>query len=83
MILTCRGQLLKNQFINRLVDMDDEDIPSYAMIFYQRLSKLQEASDSLRVNVYYNLCEDYYNAESLYKRRKSIYRRLKNGNEKS
>ena len=25
MILTCRGQLLKNQFINRSVDMDDED----------------------------------------------------------
>ena len=26
MILTCPGQLLKNQFINRSADMDNEDI---------------------------------------------------------
>ena len=68
-----------NEFLDESLDMDDEDIPPYAMIFYQRLSKLQEASDSLRIKGYYDLCEDYYNAESLYERRKSIYRRLKNG----
>lgn len=72
-----------NELLEDSFDMTEDSIPPFAMIFYQRLSKLQEASDSLRVKGYYNVCEDYYNAESLYQRRKSIYRRLKNGNEKS
>jgi|TARA_R100000773_G_C4192797_1_gene98086 hypothetical protein len=72
-----------NELLDDSLDMEEDSTPSYAMIFFQRLSKLQEASDSLRVKGYYNICEDYYDAGSLYERRKSIYRRLKNGNEKS
>lgn len=72
-----------NELLDDSLDMEEDSTPSYAMIFFQRLSKLQEASDSLRVKGYYDICEDYYDAESLYERRKSIYRRLKNGDEKS
>ena len=72
-----------NELLDESLDMEEDSSPPYAMIFFQRLSKLQEASDSLRIKGYYNVCEDYYDAGSLYERRKSIYRRLKNGNEKS
>ena len=72
-----------NELLDGSLDMEEDSSPPYAMIFFQRLSKLQEASDSLRIKGYYNICEDYYDAGSLYERRKSIYRRLKNGNEKS
>ena len=72
-----------NELLDDSLDMEEDSTPSYAMIFFQRLSKLQEASDSLRVKGDYIICEDYYDAGSLYERRKSIYRRLKNGNEKS
>ena len=72
-----------NELLDDSLDMEEDSGPTYAMIFFQRLSKLQEASDSLRMKGYYNVCEDYYNAGSLYERRKSIYRRLKNGDEES
>ncbi len=58
------------------------DVP-YAMIFLQRLSKLQEASNTLRIKGYYNYAENYYNGSKLYENRKTLFRRLKNGNEKS
>ena len=50
---------------------------SYAMIFLQRLTKLQEASDALRVKGYYKNCEEYYDSEQLYENRRFLYRRLK------
>jgi len=50
---------------------------SYAMIFLQRLTKLQEASDALRVKGYYNNCEEYYDSSQLYENRKFLYRRFK------
>lgn len=66
---------------NELLDSDDfestVDTP-YAMIFLQRLTKLQESSDLLRMKGYYNLCEKYYGAEFLYEKRQQFYRRLKN-----
>ena len=70
-----------NELLEDSFDVEDDDTPPFAMIFLQRLSKLQEASNSLRIKGYYDVCEDYYNAESLYERRKSIYRRLKNDEE--
>ena len=68
--------------------LDDEDFEStvdtpYAMIFLQRLSKLQEASDALRLKGYYENCEEYYGSSDLYENRKNLYRRLKRGTEKS
>ena len=62
--------------------LDDEGFAStidtsYAMIFLQRLTKLQEASDALRVKGYYDNCEKYYDFSQGYAKRKSLYRRLK------
>lgn len=68
--------------------LDDSEFDStidqpYAMIFLQRLSKLQEASNTLRMKGYYKIAEKYYNGTDLYKNRERLYRRLKNGDEKS
>jgi len=68
--------------------LDDTEFDStidqpYAMIFLQRLSKLQEASNTLRIKGYYQIAETYYNGTELYKNRERLYRRLKNGDEKS
>lgn len=65
---------------NELLDSDDFESTvetPYAMIFLQRLTKLQESSDLLRMKGYYNLCEKYYGAEMLYEKRQNLYRRLK------
>ena len=64
-----------NDLLDDKIEMTDEE--PYAMIFLQRLSKLQEASDQLREKGYYNTCEDYYNGSSLYQQRQDYYRRLK------
>jgi len=63
--------------------LEDEDFQStvdvpYAMIFLQRLSKLQESSDALRLKGYYDKCEDYYGSTFLYANRNRLYRKLKN-----
>lgn len=68
--------------------LDDNEFDStidtpYAMIFLQRLSKLQEASNTLRMKGYYKIAEKYYNGKELYNNRERLYRRLINGNEKS
>jgi hypothetical protein len=66
---------------NELLDSDDFESTvktPYAMIFLQRLTKLQESSDLLRMKGYYNLCETYYGAEKLYEKRNNLYRKLKN-----
>ena len=55
------------------------DDNSYAMIFLQRLTKLQEASNVLREKGYYDVCQDYYENEPLYELRAELYRRLRYG----
>lgn len=65
------NELLDNEGFESTVDS------SYAMIFLQRLSKLQEASDTLRKQGYYKDCQEYYNADFLYEQRRQLYRRLK------
>jgi len=66
---------------NELLDNDEFESTveaPYAMIFLQRLTKLQEASDTLRMKGYYDTCQEYYGADNLYQNRVSLYRRLKN-----
>ena len=64
-----------NDLLDDEIEMTDEE--PYAMIFLQRLSKLQEASDQLREKGYYNTCEEYYGGASSYRQRQEYYRRLK------
>jgi len=53
---------------------------NYAMIFVQRLSKLQESAYKIKKNGYYDNYDEEYNASYIFKRREDFYRRLKNGN---
>ena len=64
---------------NELLDNEFESTVEtpYGMVFLQRLSKLQEASDALRVKGYYKIAQQYYDADFLYKQRQDFYRRLK------
>jgi hypothetical protein len=57
--------------------VDDE----YAMIFVQRLSKVQESADKLAEKGYYDKYLEEYNAEEIFQERSDLYRRLKNGDE--
>lgn len=59
--------------------VDDE----YAMIFVQRLSKVQEAADKLAQKGYYDNYLAEYNASEIFEQRANLYRRLKNGDETS
>ena len=52
----------------------------YAMIFVQRLSKLQESAEKLEKQGYYKYFDREITSKELYDRRKFFYRRLKNGN---
>ena len=65
------------------VDFDPVTEVEYAMIFVQRLSKLQVAADKLNKRGYYNSYGSDYNVIDTYSRRETLYRRLKNGNETS
>ena len=56
---------------------------SYAMIFVQRLSKVQEAADKLKQLGYYDQYLEEYDAAELFEKREQLYRRLKNGDEPS
>ena len=53
---------------------------NYAMIFVQRLSKLQESAHKIKKNGYYDNYDEEYNASYIFKRREELYRRLQNGN---
>ena len=53
---------------------------NYAMVFVQRLSKLQESAHKIKKNRYYDNYDEEYNASYIFKRREELYRRLKNGN---
>jgi len=55
----------------------------YAMIFVQRLSKVQEAADKLFKKGYYDNYLKEYDAQEIFNKREQLYRRLKNGNETS
>jgi len=55
----------------------------YAMVFVQRLSKVQEAADKLKEMGYYDAYLAEYDAAELFEKRESLYRRLKHGNESS
>lgn len=57
--------------------VDDE----YAMVFVQRLSKVQESADKLAEKGYYDNYLEEYDAEEIFQKRAKLYRRLKNGNE--
>lgn len=66
---------------NELLEEDDFESTveePYAMIFLQRLTKLQEASNTLRMKGYYDVSQEYYNADHLYENRNRLYRRLMN-----
>jgi hypothetical protein len=67
----------ENELLENSLEMTDDN--SYAMIFLQRLTKLQEASNVLRDKGYYDVCQGYYENEPLYELRANLYRRLKNG----
>jgi hypothetical protein len=57
--------------------VDDE----YAMVFVQRLSKVQESADKLAEKGYYDNYLEEYDAEEIFHKRAELYRRLKNGDE--
>ena len=57
--------------------VDDE----YAMVFVQRLSKVQESADKLAEKGYYKNYLEEYDAEEIFEKRANLYRRLKNGDE--
>jgi len=63
------------------VDFEPHIDAEYAMIFVQRLSKLQEAADKLDKKGYYDTYNGQYNAREIFEKRKNLYRRLKNGDE--
>ena len=49
----------------------------YAMIFVQRLSKVQESADKLAKKGYYDNYLEEYDAEHIFQKRENLYRRLK------
>jgi hypothetical protein len=69
-----------SEFVDE-IDFAPETDARYAMIFVQRLSKLQEAADKLDKKGYYDSYDSEYNAREIYALREELYRRLKNGDE--
>ena len=70
-----------NEFVaDAATDFEPLVDTEYAMIFVQRLSKLQESADKLKKRGYYKVYEQDYNAKELFDHRSTLYRRLKNGN---
>jgi len=55
----------------------------YAMIFLQKLSKVQEAAYTLRELGYYDKYQEDYDVDEIFNQRETLYRRLKNGDETS
>ena len=53
----------------------------YAIIFIQRLSKLQESADMIAKKGYYDQYFEEYDADAIFKKRENFYRRLHNGYE--
>tara|TARA_R110000765_G_scaffold202681_1_gene307958 strand:+ start:2590 stop:2934 length:345 start_codon:yes stop_codon:yes gene_type:complete len=68
------------QDANELIDdgtFEEISDTEYALIFVQRLSKLEEASDKLVGRNYYDRYFKTYDVSEMYKIRKEYYRRLK------
>lgn len=69
---------------NELIDDGDfegESDIEYALVFLQRLSKLEEASEKLVNQGYYKTYFDTYDVQDMYATRKEFYRRLKDEEE--
>ena len=69
------------QEVNELIDdgnFEGETEEEYALIFIQRLSKLEKASEKLISQGYYETYFDTYEVEQMYVLRKEYYRRLQN-----
>jgi len=72
----------ESEFVEEVSEGFEPQIDAeYAMIFVQRLSKLQEAADKLDKKGYYDNYNGQYNARDIYEKRERFYRRLKNGDE--
>ncbi len=70
----------ESEFVEDLaLDFDPHVEDEYALVFVQRLSKLQEAADKLATKGYYEAYGANYNARELYEKRERLYRRLKDG----
>ena len=71
---------------NELVDdgsFEPTVAEEYAMVFVQRLSKVQEAADKLKKLGYYSAYLAEYDAAELFDQREALYRRLHHGDESS
>lgn len=64
------NDLIDDQTFTPLVDVE------YAMIFVQRLTKVQAAADKLKAKGYYDKYLDEYDAEHLFIQRRDLYQRL-------
>jgi len=64
------NELIDDQTFTPLVDVE------YAMIFVQRLTKLQLAADKLKAKGYYDKYLEEYDAEHLFIQRRDLYERL-------
>ena len=65
---------------NELIDdgsFEGESETEYAIVFIQRLSKLEVASEKLINQGYYKTYFDTYDVQEMYAVRKEFYRRLK------
>jgi len=72
----------ESEFVNEVEHSFEPQIEAeYAMIFVQRLSKLQEAAYKLDKKGYYNTYNGHYNAREIFEKREQLYERLKNGDE--
>jgi hypothetical protein len=59
---------------NSFVEVVKEE---YALIFIQRLSKLQESANKLKKLGYYDKYYNEYNVEDIYEQREKYYNKLK------
>jgi len=65
------NELIDNGSFNEIVNEE------YALIFIQRLSKLQESANKLKKLGYYDNYYNMYNVKEIYEQRENYYRRLK------
>lgn len=71
-----------NEFIDDGSFESDIEDP-YALIFVQRLSKIQESADKIKEKGYYDSYLEEFNASEIYQQRRNLYRRLRHGDETS
>jgi len=71
----------ENPAVDDVSILNEVDDSAYAIIFVQRLSKLQEAADKLKEKGYYNNYLSDYDVSDTLEKREELFRRLKNGDE--